>query len=39
MNKSDSYVSSSCFSTCQHLPEQLMQKDNMRIIGNDMSIK
>ena len=33
------YISSSCFSRCQYVPETLMQKNNMGIIGNDMSIK
>ena len=31
------YISSSCFSRCQYVPETLMQKNN--IIGNDMRIK
>ena len=30
------YISSSCFSRCQHAPETLMQKNSMGIIGNDM---
>ena len=33
------YISSSCFSRCQYIPEILMQKDNMGIIDNDMRIK
>ena len=31
--------SSSCFSRCQYIPETLIQKSNMRIIGNNMRIK
>ena len=31
--------SSSCFSRSQYVPETLMQKNNMGIIGNDMRIK
>ena len=32
------YISSSCFSSCRYVPEILMQKNNMRIIG-DMRMK
>ena len=38
-NKTDTYISSSCFSRCQYIPETLVQKNNMGIIGNDMRIK
>ena len=33
------YISSFCFSRRQYVPETLMQKNNMKIIGNDMRIK
>ena len=32
-------ISISCFSRCQYIPETLMQKNNMGIIGYDMRIK
>ena len=38
-NKTNTYISISCFSRCQYVPETLMQKNNMGIIGNDMRIK
>ena len=38
-NKTDSYISSSCFSRYLYVPETLMQKSNMGIIGNDVRIK
>ena len=33
------YILSSCFSRCQYVPETLIHKKNMGIIGNDMRIK
>ena len=33
------HTSSSCFYRCQYVPEALMEKNNMGIIGNDMRIK
>ena len=33
------YISSLRFSRCQYIPETLMQKNNIRIIDNDMRIK
>ena len=38
-NKTNQYISSSCFSRYQYVPEALMQKNNMGIIGNVMRIK
>ena len=40
ISTTDWYISSYCFSRCQYVPETLIQpRNNMGIIGNDMSIK